>query len=108
MWRKYNQNSKKRSRLDSPEHGESRKVPLTPAERSKAYRERKSLVGLDQWSTNVAALRNPDNETPMECFGSKATTPVECTGSKNDVVMMDSSRNIHRAAPRILLYEMAT
>jgi hypothetical protein len=37
MWRKYNQNSKKRSRLDSPEHGESEKVSLTPAERAKAY-----------------------------------------------------------------------
>jgi hypothetical protein len=39
MWRKYNQNSKKQSQLDSPEHGESRKVPLIPAERVKAYRE---------------------------------------------------------------------
>jgi hypothetical protein len=35
MWRKYNQNWKKRSRLDSPELGESRKVPLTPAERAR-------------------------------------------------------------------------
>jgi hypothetical protein len=32
MWRKYNQNLKKRSRLDSPEHGESRKVLLTQQE----------------------------------------------------------------------------
>jgi hypothetical protein len=66
MWRKYNQNSKKRSRLDSPEHGESRKVPLTLAERAKAYRERKRLRGLDQSSTSTAALQNPDYETPME------------------------------------------
>jgi hypothetical protein len=37
MWRKYNQNLKKLSRLDSPEHGKSEKVPLTTAERAKAY-----------------------------------------------------------------------
>jgi hypothetical protein len=90
MWRKYNQNSKKRSQLDSPEHGESRKVPLTPAERAKAYREQKRLRGLDQPSTSTAALWNPYNETPMECSGSEATSPMECTGSENDVVMMDS------------------
>jgi hypothetical protein len=78
MWRKYNQNSKKRSRLVSPEHGESRKVPLTPAERAKAYRERKRLGGLDQPSTSTAALRNPEDETPMEC-----------SGSDNDVMIMD-------------------
>jgi hypothetical protein len=90
MWRQYNQNSKKRSRLDSPEHGESRKVPLTPAERGKAYRERKRLRGLDQPSTSTVALRNPDDETPVECSGSEPTTPMECTGSENDVVMMDS------------------
>jgi hypothetical protein len=79
MWRKYNQNSKKRSRLDSPEHGESRKAPLTPAEGAKAYRERKRQRGLDQPSTSMAALRNPDDETSMEC-----------TGSENDAAMMDS------------------
>jgi hypothetical protein len=89
MWRKCNQNSKKRSRLDNSEHGESRKVPLTPAEIAKVYRRRKRLRGLDQPSTSTAALRNPDDETPMECSGSEATTPVECTGSENDVVMMD-------------------
>jgi hypothetical protein len=55
----------------------------------------------------MAALRNPDDETPMECTGSEATTPMECTGSENDAVMMDS-RNIGRAAPRILRYEMVT
>jgi hypothetical protein len=91
MWRKYNQNSKQRSRLDSPKHGESRKVPLTPAERAKAYREQKGLRGLHQPSTRTAALRNPGDETPMECSGSEAMTPMECTGSENDVVMMDSS-----------------
>jgi hypothetical protein len=91
MWRKYHQNSKKRSQLDSPEHGESRKVPLTPAERAKAYRKQKRLCSLDQLSTSTAALRNPDNETPMECSGSEAMTPMECTGSENDVVMMDSA-----------------
>jgi hypothetical protein len=140
MWRKYNQNSKKRSRLDSPKHGESRKVPLTPAERAKAYRERKRLLGLDQPSTGTAALRSPGDETPvectgseamtpmectgseattpmecsgseattpMECSGSEATTPMECTGSENDVLMMDS-RNIRRAAPRRLRYEVVT
>jgi hypothetical protein len=80
MWRKYNQNSKKRSGLDSPEHGESRKVPLTPAERAKAYRERKRLRGLDQPSNSTGALRNPDDETPVECSGSEATTPMECSG----------------------------
>jgi hypothetical protein len=90
MWRKYNQNSKKRSWLDNPEHGESRKVPLTPAERAKAYRERRRLRGLDQPSTSTAALRNPDDETPMKCSGSEAMTPMECTGSENDVLMMDS------------------
>jgi hypothetical protein len=89
MWRKYNQNSKKRSLLDSLEHGESRKVPLTPAKRAKAHRERKRLHGLDQTSTSTAALRNPDDKTPMECSGSEATTPMECIGSENDVVMMD-------------------
>jgi hypothetical protein len=87
IWRKYNQNSKKRSRLDSPERGESRKVPLAQAERVKAYRERKRLRGLDQPSTSTAALRNPDD---VECSGSEATTPMECTGRENDVVMMDS------------------
>jgi hypothetical protein len=90
MWRKYYQNSKKRSQFDSPEHAESRKVPLTPAEKAKAYRERKRLRGLYQPSTSTAALRNPDDETPMECSGSEATTPMECTGRENDVVMMDS------------------
>jgi hypothetical protein len=44
LWRKYNQNSKKRSQLHSPTHEESRKVPLTPAERAKAYRERKNCA----------------------------------------------------------------
>jgi hypothetical protein len=66
-------------------------VPLTPAEREEAYRERKRLRSLDQPSTSTAALRNPDDETPMECSGSEATTPMECTGSENDVVMMDSA-----------------
>jgi hypothetical protein len=41
MWRKYKQNSKKRARLDSSDREESRKVPLTPAERVEVYRERK-------------------------------------------------------------------
>jgi hypothetical protein len=86
----YNQNSKKRSRVDSQEHGESRTVPLAPAGRAKAFRERKRLRDLDQPSTSTAALRNPDDETPMECSGSEAMTPMECTGSENDVVMMDS------------------
>jgi hypothetical protein len=90
MWRKYNQNSKKRSRHDSPEHGESRKAPLTPAERAKAYRERKRLRGFDQPNTSMAALRNPDEDAPMVSSGSEATTPMECTGSGNDVVMMDN------------------
>jgi hypothetical protein len=80
MWRKYNQNSKKLSRLDKPEHGESRKASLTPAGRAKAYRERRRLRGLDQPSTSTAALRNPDDETPMEC-----------SGSEHDVVVMDST-----------------
>jgi hypothetical protein len=74
MCRKYNQNSKKLSRLDSLEHGESRKVPLTPAKRAKAYREQKRLRGLDQPSTSTGALRNPDDETPVECSRSEATT----------------------------------
>jgi hypothetical protein len=91
MWRKYNQNTKKRPRLDSPEHGESRKVPLSPAEIAKVYRRRKRLRCLDQPSTSAAALRNRDDETPMECSGSEAATPIECTGSENDVVMMDST-----------------
>jgi hypothetical protein len=65
-------------------------VPLTPAETANANRERKRLRGLDQPSTSTAALRNPDDETPMECSGSEATTPMECTGSENDVVMMGS------------------
>jgi hypothetical protein len=108
MWREYNQNSKKRSRLDSPEHGESRKVPLTPAERANAYRERKRLRGLDQPRSSTAALRNTDDETPMECSGSEATTPMECTGSENDVMLMDFPRNLRRAAPRRLRYEMVT
>jgi hypothetical protein len=90
MWRKYNQISKKRSRHVSAEHGEYRKVPLTPAERAKAYRERKRLSGLDQSSTSMAALRIPDHETPMECSGREGTTPMKCTGSENDVMMMDS------------------
>jgi hypothetical protein len=91
MWRKCNRNSKKRSRLDSPEHGESRNVTLAPPERANSYRERKSLRGLNQPSTSTAALRNPDDETPMECSGSEATTQMECTESDNDVVMMDST-----------------
>jgi hypothetical protein len=37
MCRKYTPNSNKRSQLDTPEHGESRNVPLTPAERAKAF-----------------------------------------------------------------------
>jgi len=48
MWRKYKQKSKKRARLDSSHREESRKVPLTPTERAKAYRERKRLRALDQ------------------------------------------------------------
>jgi hypothetical protein len=65
-------------------------MPLTSAERAKAYRERKRLRGLDQPSTSTAALGNPNDETPVDCSGSEATTPMECTGSENDVVMMDS------------------
>jgi hypothetical protein len=38
----------------------------------------------------MAALRNPDDETPVECSGSEATTPMECTRSKHYVVMMAS------------------
>jgi hypothetical protein len=38
----------------------------------------------------MAALRNLDDQTPMECSGSEVMTPVECTGSENDVMMMDS------------------
>jgi hypothetical protein len=48
MWRKYKQKSKKRARLDSSHREESRNVPLTPAERAKAYRERKRMRALDQ------------------------------------------------------------
>jgi hypothetical protein len=40
-------------------------------------------------STTTAALQKPNDETPMECSGSEATTPVECTESENDVMMMD-------------------
>jgi hypothetical protein len=65
-------------------------VPLTPAERAKAYRERKRLHGLYQPSTSTAALRSPDDETPMGCTGNEATTPMECTRSENYVVVMDS------------------
>jgi len=43
MWRKYRQKLKKWAQLDSSHREESRKVPLTPAERSKAYRERKRM-----------------------------------------------------------------
>jgi hypothetical protein len=42
-------------------------------------------------------MRNPDDETPMEC-----------TGSENDVVMIRLPRNIRRAAQRRLRYEMVT
>jgi hypothetical protein len=65
-------------------------VPLSPAERAKAYRERKRLHSFDQPRTSTAALRNPNDETPVECSESEATTPMECTESENDVVMMDS------------------
>jgi len=65
MWRKYKQISKKRARLDSSSHREeSRKVPLTPAERAKAYRERKRMRALYQPSTSAAAFAlNSDDET---------------------------------------------
>jgi len=48
--------SKKRTRLDSSSHRESRKVPLAPAEGAKAYRERKRMRALDQPSTSAAAF----------------------------------------------------
>jgi hypothetical protein len=53
MWRKCKQRSKKRARLDSSHREESRKVPLTPAERAKAYRERKRLRALDQLNRRI-------------------------------------------------------
>jgi hypothetical protein len=55
MWRKYKQTSQKWARLYmcSSHREESRKVPLTQAERAKAYRERKRMRALGQpldWS----------------------------------------------------------
>jgi len=53
MCKMYKQKSKKRARLASSHLEESRKVRLTPAERAKAYRERKCLRALYQpldWS----------------------------------------------------------
>jgi hypothetical protein len=83
MWRKYKERSKKRARLDSSHREESRKVPLTPAERAKAYRERKRMRALDQPSTSAAAfVLNPDDETA-------AATSMECSRSESDVKMMD-------------------
>ena len=58
-------------------------MPLTTAERAKAYRERKWLRALDQPSTSAAAFApNPDDETP-------AATPVECSRSESYVEMVD-------------------
>jgi len=83
MWRKYKQKLKKLARLDSSHREESRKVPLTPAERAKAYRERKRMRALDQPSTSAAAFAlHPDDETA-------AATPTECSRSESDVKMVD-------------------
>jgi hypothetical protein len=49
MWRKYKQNSKKRAQLDSSHREDSKRVSLTPAERAKAYRERKKCVLSTSW-----------------------------------------------------------
>jgi len=85
MWRKYKERSKKRARLDSSHREESRKMPLTPAERAKAYRERKRMRALDQPSTSSAAFAlNPDNETA-------AATLMECSRSESYVKMVDFS-----------------
>ena len=98
MWRKYKQISKKRARLDSSSHREeSRKVPLTPAERAKAYRERKRLRALDQPNNSLAAFAlNPDDEIA-------AATPMECSRSESYVKMVDlpevykSGQYVHRS-----------
>jgi len=83
MWRKYKQKSKKRVRLDSSHREESRKVPLIPAERTKAYRERKRVRALDQPSASATAFAlNPDDETV-------AVTPMECSRSESDIKMVD-------------------
>jgi hypothetical protein len=85
MWRKYKERSKKWARLDSSHSEESRKVPLTPAERAKAYRERKRMCALGQLSTSLAAfVLNPNN-------GTAAVTPMECSRSESDVKMVDFS-----------------
>jgi len=82
MWRNYKK-MKKRTQLDSSHLEESRKVPLTPAETAKAYRERKRMRALDQPSTSSAAFAlNPDDETA-------AATPMECSRSESDVKMVD-------------------
>jgi len=62
--RKYRQKSKKPSPLDSSSHRkESREMPLTPAERTKTYKERKRMRAFDQPSTSAAAFAlNPDDE----------------------------------------------
>ena len=83
MQRKYKQKSKKRARLDSSHREESRKVPLTPGERAKAYRMRKRMRVLDQPSTRAVLFAlNPEDETA-------AATPVECSRSESDVKMVD-------------------
>jgi len=74
--------SKKRARLDSSHLEEFRKVSLNPAERAKAYRERKRMLALDQPSTSAAAFSlNPVDETA-------AATPMECSRSESDVKMV--------------------
>jgi hypothetical protein len=73
MWKKYNKNSKKHKLHHSPEHGESRKVPLTTAEKVDAYRERKVLRRLNQHTNGTAVLRNTDDITTMDYNGRDAT-----------------------------------
>ena len=98
MLRKYKQKLKKRARLDSSsQREECRKVPLTPAERSKVYRERKQIRALDQPNTSAAAFAlNRDDETT-------ATTPIECSRSESYVKMVElpevykSGQYVHRS-----------
>jgi hypothetical protein len=97
MWRKYKQKSKKRARLDSSHREDSTKVPLTPAEKAKAYREQNRMRALDQPNNSAAALAlNPDDETA-------AATPMECSRSESDVNMVDllevykSGQYVHRS-----------
>jgi len=80
---KVQKKSNKRALLDSSHREESRKVPLTPAERAKAYRERKRLRALDRPRNSAAAFSlNPKDETA-------AATPMECFRSESDIKMVD-------------------